>query len=420
MDLNTVNPAPEIPNNGIDHILKFYDSSIPESQYYPWRNILGYERGSGKFSIYFKGAKDVNAKDKVEITVTGSTISIDDAIELMINAPLYNTIHRDTTAIVEVVSDTIGKSIRSEFSQARITYGTCCSGGGGGGGTTYQAGDGIQIDTGTDPDTIQTDLKVNGGVVIQSGELALDLGASSITGTLAVADGGTGNTVIPNKSVIIGQTSGTDKMSGLQLSTNGQLIIGGSSGPQAARLTAGTGVSITNADGAITIARSSSVEFASFTVSGGDNGKSTPNGAYLIPNRDGKAFYEVLSVSSISFANATAQGINFNIAHRDLQLESFVGGVVTSSTPTEECSTHMKFVLLTDTLATGQTAFNFSVTVLATFAITAANQLQTFEASGLSINIPLKTAYAFAFVPDCSRIETWADIKGWANLSCVG
>lgn len=54
------------------------------------------------------------------------------------------------------------------------------------------AGDGIDV-TGT---TISTDLKANGGLVIESTELALDLGATSITGTLAVGDGGTGATTI--------------------------------------------------------------------------------------------------------------------------------------------------------------------------------------------------------------------------------
>ena len=49
------------------YILKFYDSSIPESQYYKYEDILGFERGSGKFFIYLKGAKDVNAKDKIGI-----------------------------------------------------------------------------------------------------------------------------------------------------------------------------------------------------------------------------------------------------------------------------------------------------------------------------------------------------------------
>ena len=56
--------------------------------------------------------------------------------------------------------------------------------------TTYAAGDGLDI-TGT---TFSTDLKANGGIVTESSELAVDLGASSITGTLAISDGGTGAT----------------------------------------------------------------------------------------------------------------------------------------------------------------------------------------------------------------------------------
>lgn len=52
------------------------------------------------------------------------------------------------------------------------------------------AGDGIDV-VGS---TISADLKASGGLVIESSEIAVDLGASSITGTLAVADGGTGAT----------------------------------------------------------------------------------------------------------------------------------------------------------------------------------------------------------------------------------
>jgi len=59
-------------------------------------------------------------------------------------------------------------------------------------GTTYLAGNGINL-TGT---TFSADLKANGGLVIESTELAVDLGASSITGTLDVADGGTGATTL--------------------------------------------------------------------------------------------------------------------------------------------------------------------------------------------------------------------------------
>ena len=59
----------------------------------------------------------------------------------------------------------------------------------GGGGGSYTAGDGLEL-TGT---VFSTDLKENGGLVIESNELALDLAASSITGTLATSDGGTGS-----------------------------------------------------------------------------------------------------------------------------------------------------------------------------------------------------------------------------------
>lgn len=64
----------------------------------------------------------------------------------------------------------------------------------GGGGATFQGGDGIDVDFGTTPSTISADLKTDGGIVFESSELAVDLGASSITGTLAISDGGTGQT----------------------------------------------------------------------------------------------------------------------------------------------------------------------------------------------------------------------------------
>ena len=97
--------------------------------------------------------------------------------------------------------------------------------------TTYTAGDGLDLTT----TTFSLDLKANGGLVIEGGgnEAAVDLGATDITGTLAVGDGGTG------------QTSYTD----------GQLLIGNSTGNtlSAATLTAGTNVNITNGNGSITI-----------------------------------------------------------------------------------------------------------------------------------------------------------------------
>jgi hypothetical protein len=113
--------------------------------------------------------------------------------------------------------------------------------------TTYSSGDGLDL-TGT---TFSTDLKSNGGLVIESTELAVDLGASSITGTLAVGDGGSGQTSY----------------------TNGQLLVGNTTGNTLAKatLTAGTGISITNGSGAVTITNTVSDTNTFRTVTAGGN-----------------------------------------------------------------------------------------------------------------------------------------------------
>jgi len=79
---------------------------------------------------------------------------------------------------------------------------------------------------------------------------------SGVTGTLPVGNGGTGATTLTDKAVLISQDSGTDTVGSVALTTSGQLIIGGSSGPQAATLSAGSNITITVGDGSISIAAS--------------------------------------------------------------------------------------------------------------------------------------------------------------------
>lgn len=74
---------------------------------------------------------------------------------------------------------------------------------------------------------------------------------------LPVSSGGTNATSFADKSVLITQDSGTDTVAAAQMDGNGELLIGGTSGPAVATLTAGSNVTITNADGGITIAASS-------------------------------------------------------------------------------------------------------------------------------------------------------------------
>jgi hypothetical protein len=71
---------------------------------------------------------------------------------------------------------------------------------------SVSAGDGLT----KSGNTLSADLKSNGGVVIESGELAVDLGASSITGTLGVSDGGTGATSASDARTNLGVAIGSD------------------------------------------------------------------------------------------------------------------------------------------------------------------------------------------------------------------
>jgi len=109
--------------------------------------------------------------------------------------------------------------------------------------------------------------------------------AAGLSATLAVASGGTGATTMTDKAVVITQDSGTDTLSSVAMDANGELLIGGTSGPAVATLTAGTGVTITNGDGTIQISApdvgdvtaSSTTTFTNKTIDADGTGNSISN-----------------------------------------------------------------------------------------------------------------------------------------------
>ena len=70
--------------------------------------------------------------------------------------------------------------------------------------------------------------------VIVSGSAA-ELSSLTLDTALPVTQGGIGATSLTDKAVLISQDSGTDAVGAVALTSNGQIIIGGSDGPAAAK-----------------------------------------------------------------------------------------------------------------------------------------------------------------------------------------
>ena len=169
-------------------------------------------------------------------------------------------------------------------------------------------------------------LKTNG-----SGVLSWDDPAA-----LTVAQGGTGATSFADKAVLITQDSGTDTVSAAAMSSNGQLLIGGTSGPAVATLTAGSNITITNADGAITIA-SSGGGGSSGIASVSEDSSPTLGGDLIVGSNDIKSVGDVEVVvdsdsntSDSSFTVKNGAGtVLFSVNESGVTT-----GLITTTTPT--------------------------------------------------------------------------------------
>ena len=95
------------------------------------------------------------------------------------------------------------------------------------------------------------EVVVDGKVVAKFNDISPSL---TLDSALPVASGGTNATSLNDKAVLITQDSGTDSVAAAVMDANGELLIGGTSGPAVATLTQGSNITITNGNGTITIA----------------------------------------------------------------------------------------------------------------------------------------------------------------------
>ena len=127
---------------------------------------------------------------------------------------------------------------------------TLTTGGGGGGGSGTVTS--VQVSGGT------TGLSYSGGPITTNGTITMG-------GTLVVANGGTGVDSLTDGGILLG--SGTSAITATAQPDSGQLLIGSSGAdPVLATLTEGTGITITEGAGTITIAADNNGTMSSFFI----------------------------------------------------------------------------------------------------------------------------------------------------------
>jgi len=109
-----------------------------------------------------------------------------------------------------------------------------------------------QVDGGTNITTVNP----TGPVVTVNLDATIALTTLTLTNPLTVQYGGTGAATLTDHGVLLG--SGTSAITPTAALTNGQLVVGNTGNdPSLATLTAGTGITVTNAAGSITVASTS-------------------------------------------------------------------------------------------------------------------------------------------------------------------
>ena len=230
------------------------DADTPDNLYYYCSSHSGMGGKIGVFGSTLEGGSG--------LTITGNSIAVD-ATVITGQTNEGTADNNDVILIYDDTASALKKQTRSAF----------LTGTGVGNMNSFTISDGSTSQTISDGNTVTFSGTSNEVEVAVSATDTVTIGlpasitanvtgnvtgnvsgtAGGLSSTLTVASGGTGATSFADKSVIITQDSGTDTLAAVAMDANGELLIGGTSGPAVATLTAGTGVTITNGDGSIEI-----------------------------------------------------------------------------------------------------------------------------------------------------------------------
>ena len=290
----------------------------------------------------------------------------------------------------------------------------------GGGVTSITAGEGIDVDqstgavevSGEDATTSNkgiakfntANFSVNSGdVTIKSGGVDL---TDEVTGTLPVANGGTNATSFADKSVIITQDTGTDTLAAVAMSSNGQLLIGGTSGPAVATITEGHNISITNGDGSITIEATTSSLDSSGVISSSVLSSATQGTALLTVNGVAGSTVDLglETTDNVQFANLTATG-NTTLGNATGDQHTFTGHITTSGNINVEDPGIYQIE--------GVNAIDYASTTHLFGSNTSFTKLRTQK--GLEVTAPITASHAISasgFIKTDSHITASGNITG--------
>ena len=142
---------------------------------------------------------------------------------------------------------------------------------------------------------------------------------TNVTGTLPIANGGTGATSLTSNGLIVG--NGTSALSSLGAATNGQIPIGRTGlAPVLGTLTAGSNITVTNGIGTITIDATVSTASSNFNV----NGYNIYGAGWI----SGDGANEGININSSGrvFIGATTPGSTFHSGDLNINQDIYLNG----------------------------------------------------------------------------------------------